>query len=77
MVPQQVHYQMSWLTVFEHSWTCPFAICPARIATTSDAGGYPLFPISLLATFNPSAIAQNLIDAPGVPGVPGADGVSL
>jgi hypothetical protein len=56
MVPQQVHYQMSWLTVFEHSWTCPFAICPARIATPSDAGGYPLLAISLFATFNLLAI---------------------
>jgi hypothetical protein len=49
MVPQQTHYQMSWLKVFEHSWACPFAIC------------YLLFAIPLLSRPTRLAIGYRLL----------------
>jgi hypothetical protein len=52
MVPQQTHYQMSWLIVFEHIRGCPFAICcllfAIPVALPTRPPGYRLLPRTLL-----------------------------
>ena len=65
MVPQQAYSQNRALESVRVHIACPFAIC------------YLLFPIPVLPLINLFAIANNVLDVPGVDGVPGAAGVSF